>query len=487
MTILGCGAEMKALMAVSDEDVQTIEDVLKERLDMGIARPEAQRQAVAEAIAMLGTERAMVMGAISIKVEALPKAANSTTATHQDPGAAPEVATAPVIAESLQKAAKKEDRPLAEMKAELLGMIDAAIKETPNYKDYLDAVEKFGKDAAEQMYARKDRPMGGDTVEGKGSITFDVPGDGKFRVTNSYAGLMAFRAKIAKASGNGFSATKRPGLPASTSVKKGSTNQISAIESMLEDGDLQAAKDYMTAVGIGTDGLKKSALDRMEQLEALGDKAQEALYTRIDPEWQYSVDNGVRRATLIRTIGKDVYRAHVLSGTNNKNMPDDFNTATYGISKNGEKDEPESARNFHDALVMVQTALEAKSESQDALASKAKDTGWNMAGTGYAGKRYSGRNMTLEDGREVVARIYENAGIYEEAEVKVNGKRVFAVTDRNDAQGKADNFIKTLQGESVIVTGWVLVAATAEGALAGAPIGFTMTSSEGMPSYSKSR
>mgnify|MGYP000152014195 CR=1 FL=1 len=92
MTILGCGAEMKALMAVSDEDVQTIEDVLKERLDMGIARPEAQRQAVAEAIAMLGTERAMVMGAISIKVEALPKAANSTTATHQDPGAAPEVA-----------------------------------------------------------------------------------------------------------------------------------------------------------------------------------------------------------------------------------------------------------------------------------------------------------------------------------------------------------------------------------------------------------
>ena len=48
-----------------------------------------------------------------------------------------------------------------------------------------------------------------------------------------------------------------------------------------------------------------------------------------------------------------------------------------------------------------------------------------------------------------------------------------------------DNFIKTLQGESVIVTGWVLVAATAEGALAGAPIGFTMTSSEGMPSYSK--
>ena len=136
MTILGCGAEMKALMAVSDEDVQTIEDVLKERLDMGIARPEAQRQAVAEAIAMLGTERAMVMGAISIKVEALPKAANSTTATHQDPGAAPEVATAPVIAESLQKAAKKpyEDA-LAEVSAEIARLDKISGPETQKQRD----------------------------------------------------------------------------------------------------------------------------------------------------------------------------------------------------------------------------------------------------------------------------------------------------------------------------------------------------------------
>lgn len=47
------------------------------------------------------------------------------------------------------------------------------------------------------------------------------------------------------------------------------------------------------------------------------------------------------------------------------------------------------------------------------------------------------------------------------------------------------DFIKRIQGESVIVTGWVLVAATAEGALAGAPLGFTMTNSEGMPTFSK--
>lgn len=48
-----------------------------------------------------------------------------------------------------------------------------------------------------------------------------------------------------------------------------------------------------------------------------------------------------------------------------------------------------------------------------------------------------------------------------------------------------DNFIKTLQGDSVMVTGWVLVAATAEGAVSGAPLGFTIANSEGMPSFAK--
>ncbi|MFM6967764.1 MAG: hypothetical protein ACKOWN_02385 [Microbacteriaceae bacterium] len=48
-----------------------------------------------------------------------------------------------------------------------------------------------------------------------------------------------------------------------------------------------------------------------------------------------------------------------------------------------------------------------------------------------------------------------------------------------------DNFIKQVQGDSVMVTGWVLVVGTAEAALAGAPLGFTMTSSQGMPVYAK--
>ena len=50
----------------------------------------------------------------------------------------------------------------------------------------------------------------------------------------------------------------------------------------------------------------------------------------------------------------------------------------------------------------------------------------------------------LDDGREVVARIYESAGRYNEVEIKVDGVRKFTVVDEYNAQDKADAFIRTL-------------------------------------------
>lgn len=71
MTILGCGAEMKALMDVSNEDVQVIEDTIAERMGMGMNRKEAQQQGVAEAIAVLAEERRGIMDAIMAGVAKL--------------------------------------------------------------------------------------------------------------------------------------------------------------------------------------------------------------------------------------------------------------------------------------------------------------------------------------------------------------------------------------------------------------------------------
>lgn len=70
MAFTHCGAEIKALMKVSDDDVTLIEDKLSERLAMGEPRAQAQRHAVADAIAMLAEERAALMDAIFKKIGA---------------------------------------------------------------------------------------------------------------------------------------------------------------------------------------------------------------------------------------------------------------------------------------------------------------------------------------------------------------------------------------------------------------------------------
>ena len=48
-----------------------------------------------------------------------------------------------------------------------------------------------------------------------------------------------------------------------------------------------------------------------------------------------------------------------------------------------------------------------------------------------------------------------------------------------------DATIKQINGDSVMVTAWIVVAAIADGAATGAHIGFTMVNSEGMPSFAK--
>lgn len=64
MPVLGCGAEMAKLMDVSDQDVTTIEEVIAERLALGVSQAVAQRQAVDEALAQLAEERSAVMKAV---------------------------------------------------------------------------------------------------------------------------------------------------------------------------------------------------------------------------------------------------------------------------------------------------------------------------------------------------------------------------------------------------------------------------------------
>lgn len=47
------------------------------------------------------------------------------------------------------------------------------------------------------------------------------------------------------------------------------------------------------------------------------------------------------------------------------------------------------------------------------------------------------------------------------------------------------SFIKRTQGSSTIITGWVIVASTAEGAIKGEPLGFTLLGSAGLAEHVK--
>lgn len=304
-------------------------------------------------------------------------------ATHADPGQTPEAATPAVVAESLQKAARNEDTKPSEMRKWLLAEIDKELLQAPDRADYDEAVKRFGEKDAISMFTGNG-PLGKNSETG--FITFDVPGDGKYKVRNSVRGLLEFRKNVMASSGFKDGGQKQVKPEQNQGVQGGSGGKMAAITNMIEEGDFEAARDYAEAVGIKLEDVKVPRGD-------------------MKPAWEKYLKGGA--------------------------LPPAPDTRPQPA--------PKTAAQLD----------EEKRQAAEAEAKKPKDTGWNMAGTGYGGKRYIGRNITLDDGREVVARIYENAGTYEGAEVKVDGVRKFAVTDRDNAQGKADAFIRTLASNDV--------------------------------------
>lgn len=292
-------------------------------------------------------------------------AAQPAQATHQDPGEKPEDATKAVVAESLQKAAKNEGMKPSEMKKWLLGEIDKALEDIPGYKDFLELAKSMG----EKLEKAAER--WGNQYAEDGHVSFNVPGDGRFKVGKSVRNLYRFRQSV-EASPAFRDTERRTPRPVIDSVRNGSRSKEDAVTGMIEDGDFEAAKEYAEAVGIDIKAVK---VPRGE----------------MKPAWEQYLKDGTLPA----------------------------------------------------APAIVRSAPE-KVEEAPAKPAKPKDTGWNMAGTGYAGKRYIGRNITLDDGRELVARIYENAGAYEEIEIKIDGVSKFRGQDRYKAEEKADAWIAAL-------------------------------------------
>jgi hypothetical protein len=139
-------------------------------------------------------------------------------ATHADPGQSPEVATPAVVAQSVQKAARNEDTKPSEMRKWLVAEIDRAM---------LDAPEK---DATE-------------------FVSFDVPGDGVFKVQKSRERLLEFRKEVMASPGFKDGGQKQAKPQQNDSILNGG-GTAETIRAFLVDGDVQGAVEFAKLKGV---------------------------------------------------------------------------------------------------------------------------------------------------------------------------------------------------------------------------------------------
>lgn len=199
------------------------------------------------------------------KAEAeLTRMTQADSVTHQDPGEKAEAATPGVVTDSLKKAARNEDTKPSEMRKWLVAEIDKELLQAADRPDYDEAVKRMGEKDAISMFT-------GNGLLGKnnetGFITFDVPGDGKYKVRNSVRGLLEFRKNVMASQGFKDSGQKRVKPEQNDGVQGGSGGSMTAIANMIEEGDFEAARDYAEAVGVSLDDVKVPKGERKTEWE----------------------------------------------------------------------------------------------------------------------------------------------------------------------------------------------------------------------------
>lgn len=126
-------------------------------------------------------------------------APHELVAEHEEAGQPGEPATPAIVAESVQKSADNTPRDLKEARGYLLAKIDEAIAAAPKAASM---TFRQGHNKASTAQNRMER------LAANGHITFDVPGDGKFKVVNTDETLAAFREKVRLS--KGFDAKGKP-------------------------------------------------------------------------------------------------------------------------------------------------------------------------------------------------------------------------------------------------------------------------------------
>jgi hypothetical protein len=142
-----------------------------------------------------------------------PSAERAPPATHTEDGTT-EPATPEVVAESITKSAANTDMNMKQAREWLIQQIDDSIAAAPSVPNN----------------------KGHDLEKEYGYTTFDVPGDGKFKILNTKETLERFKKQVTPASG--FRDEGRSPMSLGTSASKTTPRE------MLDDGDLLMAADY---------------------------------------------------------------------------------------------------------------------------------------------------------------------------------------------------------------------------------------------------
>ena len=204
-------------------------------------------------------------------------------AIHKDPGQPAEAVMPAVVAESIQKSARNTEFNPAEAKKWLIGEIDKAVANVPAENAALAAdlarekVKTFDMQAAERKYGKGSKAASSardsfnavrDSNVAKiaqqiGFVTFDVPGDGKFKVLNTVDGLNAFRSKVEKSSGFKAPANKPPVMERETDTGSYTPRDALADGEFLNAYELARlqGKPLRFSVGIGRPNAYTDASD----------------------------------------------------------------------------------------------------------------------------------------------------------------------------------------------------------------------------------
>ena len=199
--------------------------------------------------------------------------ARSGQSTHQDPGQPVEAVTPAVVAKSIQKSARNTEFNPSEAKKWLLGEIDRAISNVPAENAELAAelakekAKTFDMQAAERKYGKGSKAASSardafndlrdsnvaKTAKQIGFVTFDVPGDGKFKVMNTVDGLNAFRSKVEKSSGFKAPASKPPVMERETDTGSYTPRDALADGEYLNAYELARLQGKPLRFGVGKD------------------------------------------------------------------------------------------------------------------------------------------------------------------------------------------------------------------------------------------